>query len=72
MQEARESIAALFSHMKEMKSKTDVSQTMVAEITRDIKQLDTCKRNLTHSIAALHHLHIILNGVEHLGEWTTR
>jgi hypothetical protein len=39
---------------------------MVKEITRDIKQLDVAKRNLTASIATLHHLHILINGVEKL------
>lgn len=37
---------------------------MVKEITRDIKQLDVAKKNLTSSIATLHHLHILISGVE--------
>ena len=36
---------------------------MVREITRDIKQLDHAKRNLTASIATLNHLHMLVGGV---------
>ena len=33
---------------------------MVKEITRDIKQLDTAKRNLTTAITTLNHLHMLV------------
>ena len=36
---------------------------MVKEITRDIKQLDTAKRNLTTAITTLNHLHMLVGGV---------
>ena len=39
---------------------------MVREITRDIKQLDHAKRNLTASIATLNHLHMLVGGVSTL------
>ncbi|KHJ93997.1 Vps53-like protein [Oesophagostomum dentatum] len=38
-------------------------------MTRDIKQLDIAKRNLTSSITTLHHLHILLTGVDSLALW---
>lgn len=41
-------------------------------MTRDIKQLDIAKRNLTASITTLHHLHILLTGVESLGAWVDK
>ena len=63
-QEAKAAIQELFSQIKEIKVKTEVSESMVKEITRDIKQLDVAKKNLTASIATLHHLHILISGVE--------
>ena len=39
---------------------------MVKEITRDIKQLDISKKNLTMSIKILNHLFILVEGVESL------
>ncbi|KHJ99153.1 Vps53-like protein [Oesophagostomum dentatum] len=38
-------------------------------MTRDIKQLDIAKRNLTSSITTLHHLHILLTGVDSSALW---
>ena len=38
----------------------------VKEITRDIKQLDVAKKNISHSITTLNHLYILLEGVENL------
>ena len=36
---------------------------MVKDITRDIKQLDTAKKNLTQAITTLNHLHMLVGGV---------
>ena len=36
---------------------------MVKDITRDIKQLDTAKKNLTRAITTLNHLHMLVGGV---------
>ena len=36
------------------------------EITRDIKQLDHAKKNLTSSITTLNHLHMLVGGVDSL------
>ena len=45
--------ASFFSQIREIKNKAGESETMVKEITRDIKQLDTAKRNLTTAITTL-------------------
>lgn len=47
--------------------KTQSSESIVQEMTRDIKQLDVAKRNLISSLKALHHLQILLTGVYSLG-----
>ena len=41
---------------------------MVKEITRDIKQLDTAKRNLTQAITTLNHLHMLVRGTATLAQ----
>ena len=40
----------------------------VKEITRDIKQLDTAKRNLTTAITTLNHLHMLVRGTATLAQ----
>ena len=42
------------------------------EITRDIKQLDCAKRNLTAAIITLNHLHILVGGVDTLKVLTAK
>jgi len=42
------------------------ASVQVKEITRDIKQLDHAKRNLTSSITTLNHLHMLVGGVDSL------
>ncbi|KAK0416221.1 hypothetical protein QR680_012354 [Steinernema hermaphroditum] len=56
--------------IKSIRSKTQLSESNVQEMTRDIKQLDIAKCNLTASITTLHHLHILLTGVNSLALWT--
>lgn len=36
------------------------------EITRDIKQLDCAKKNLTLAITTLNHLHMLVGGIDNL------
>ncbi len=43
LQEAKSAIQELFTRIREIKAKTDLSESMVKEITRDIKQLGTVK-----------------------------
>ncbi|KAB7507366.1 Vacuolar protein sorting-associated protein 53-like protein [Armadillidium nasatum] len=42
------------------------SESRVKEITRDIKQLDVAKKNLTSSITTLSHLQMLVEGVDKL------
>ncbi|XP_022255798.1 vacuolar protein sorting-associated protein 53 homolog [Limulus polyphemus] len=66
LEEAQTAIKELFSRIKDIKDKAEKSEQMVKEITRDIKQLDHAKRNLTASITTLNHLHILVEGVDTL------
>lgn len=67
--EAHAAMAELEARVNSIRMKTQSSETVVQEMTRDIKQLDVAKRNLTSSIKTLHHLHILLTGVHSLGNW---
>eukprot|EP00080_Pristionchus_pacificus_P005924 PDM65944.1 vps-53 [Pristionchus pacificus] len=72
LQEAQSAMTELEKRIDSIREKTQSSDAVVREMTRDIKQLDVAKRNLTSSITTLHHLHILLAGVENLGAWTER
>ncbi|CAF4676331.1 unnamed protein product [Rotaria sp. Silwood2] len=50
--------------MREIKDKADKSEEMVKEITRDIKQLDVAKKNLTTSVTTLNHLQMLIEGID--------
>ncbi|XP_049767266.1 vacuolar protein sorting-associated protein 53 homolog [Schistocerca cancellata] len=66
LEEAQRVIRQLFVHIKDIKTKAEQSEEMVKEITRDIKQLDCAKRNLTAAITTLNHLHMLVGGVDSL------
>ncbi|XP_072265998.1 vacuolar protein sorting-associated protein 53 homolog [Pyxicephalus adspersus] len=66
LEEAQKAIQQLFGNIKDIKDKAEKSEQMVKEITRDIKQLDHAKRNLTTSITTLNHLHMLVGGVDSL------
>jgi hypothetical protein len=66
LEEAQNAILQLFTKIKDIKDKAEKSEAMVKEITRDIKQLDHAKRNLTTSITTLNHLHMLVGGVDSL------
>ncbi|XP_064096646.1 vacuolar protein sorting-associated protein 53 homolog isoform X2 [Macrobrachium nipponense] len=63
---AQEAIAELFTRFQDIKERAGESEQRVKEITRDIKQLDTAKRNLTTSITTLNHLQMLVEGVQKL------
>lgn len=69
---AQQTILQLFAQIKDIKEKADRSETMVKEITRDIKQLDHAKRNLTTSITTLNHLHMLVGGVDSIEALTKK
>lgn len=62
-------MAELEQRIRLIKGKTQSSESNVHEMTKDIKQLDVAKRNLTASITTLHHLHLLLTGVNSLSSW---
>lgn len=66
LEDAHKAIKHLFTQIKDIKIKAEKSEEMVKEITRDIKQLDVAKKNLTLSITTLNHLFILVEGVENL------
>ena len=62
LEEAQTAIIQLFSQIREIKNAAEESEEMVKEITRDIKQLDTAKRNLSSAITTLNHLAMLVRG----------
>lgn len=66
LDDAKRVIQQLFGQITEIKTRAEKTEDMVKEITRDIKQLDSAKRNLTSAITTLNHLHMLLGGVESL------
>lgn len=66
LEDAQKVIKHLFVHIKDIKDKAEQSEEVVKEITRDIKQLDFAKKNLTASITTLNHLHMLVEGVDNL------
>ncbi|XP_061386999.1 vacuolar protein sorting-associated protein 53 homolog [Musca vetustissima] len=64
--EAQKVISSLYEHIIDVKTRAEKTEEMVKEITRDIKQLDCAKRNLTSAITTLNHLHMLVGGIESL------
>ncbi|XP_075153526.1 vacuolar protein sorting 53 [Haematobia irritans] len=64
--EAQKVISTLYDHIIDVKTRAEKTEEMVKEITRDIKQLDCAKRNLTSAITTLNHLHMLVGGIESL------
>ncbi|CAL2036867.1 unnamed protein product [Caenorhabditis brenneri] len=72
LKQAQDAMIELEKSVGSIRERTKSSDEIVREMTRDIKQLDIAKRNLTASITTLHHLHILLTGVESLGAWVDK
>lgn len=53
LSEAQKVIGHLFEQIIEIKTRAEKTEDMVKEITRDIKQLDWAKKNLTTAITTL-------------------
>uniref|UniRef100_A0A1B0DEF8 Vacuolar protein sorting-associated protein 53 homolog n=1 Tax=Phlebotomus papatasi TaxID=29031 RepID=A0A1B0DEF8_PHLPP len=66
LEDAQRTIMQLSSQITEIKTRAEKTEDMVKEITRDIKQLDSAKKNLTSAITTLNHLHMLVGGVESL------
>ncbi|XP_011299307.1 vacuolar protein sorting-associated protein 53 homolog [Fopius arisanus] len=72
LDDAQKVIRQLFLHIKDIKDKAEQSEETVKEITRDIKQLDFAKRNLTASITSLNKLHVLVGEVDSLKSLTQK
>ncbi|CAG9794296.1 unnamed protein product [Diatraea saccharalis] len=68
--EAQRCIAELALQVADINKKAERSESMVREITLEIKQLDCAKWNLTGAITALNHLHMLVGGVGALRQMT--
>ena len=72
LEEAHIAIQELFAKIKNIRDRAEQSEQMVKKITRDIKQLDQAKRNLTQAITTHNHLHMLMSGVETLQNLTKK
>lgn len=66
LDEAKKTIQQLFSQIGDIKSRAEITEEIVKNITSDIKQLDCAKKNLTAAITTLNHLHMLVDGVDKL------
>ncbi|CAG8609266.1 4106_t:CDS:10, partial [Gigaspora rosea] len=64
--EAKKAIEELFDRIRQIKEKASQSETMVQEITQDIKSLDYAKKHLTISITALKRLQMLVTALDQL------
>ena len=64
IRDANQAIHELFTKIKDIKGKAEQSEVMVAEICKDIKQLDYAKRHIQETITALKRLHMVVTAVE--------
>ncbi|KAJ8704730.1 hypothetical protein PYW07_011918 [Mythimna separata] len=68
--DAQRCIGELALQVADINKKAERSESMVREITSEIKQLDCAKSNLTAAITALNHLHMLVGGVDTLRNMT--
>lgn len=64
--EAQQAVVALMAEIRQIRAKAARSEQMVEEVCRDIRSLDTAKRNLTLSITTLKRLNMLVTGVSQL------
>ncbi|CAG8586437.1 16596_t:CDS:10 [Dentiscutata erythropus] len=64
--EAKKAIEELFDRIRQIKEKASQSETMVQEITKDIKSLDYAKKHLTISITSLKRLQMLVAALDQL------
>jgi hypothetical protein len=64
--EAKVAIKTLFGKIQDIKQKAEQSESMVVEITRDIKALDYGKNNISNTIGAITKLQMMENVVDQL------
>lgn len=68
LNEAQKVINSLYTQIIDVKTRAEKTEEMVKEITRDIKQLDCAKKNLTSAITTLNHLHMLVGGIDCLNK----
>ncbi|GAA5817199.1 hypothetical protein MFLAVUS_010742 [Mucor flavus] len=66
LDKAKEAIRELFKKIQDIKLKAAQSESMVQEITHDVKSLDYAKRHLTHSVTVLKRLQMLVTAVDQL------
>ncbi|KAI8373960.1 Vps53-like protein [Choanephora cucurbitarum] len=66
LQKANQAIQELFKRIQDIKFKAAQSESMVQEITQDVKSLDYAKRHLTHSVTVLKRLQMLVTAVDQL------
>ncbi|KAJ3413185.1 Vacuolar protein sorting-associated protein 53 [Chytridiales sp. JEL 0842] len=66
LESCKTAIQELFEKIKQIRVKATASETLVQDITRDIKSLDQSKKNLLHSIAVLKKLQLFASSLEHI------
>jgi len=59
LETAKSAIHQLFAKIQEIKKKATQSEANIQEICAEIRQLDRCKHNLTHTITALRRLQML-------------
>lgn len=66
LQTAQQCVKQLFGKVRDIRTKAEANEAMVAQISRDIVQLDNAKRNLTASITALKRLQMLTDSIAQL------
>lgn len=66
LQTSQQCVAQLFGKVRDIRTKAEANEAMVAQISRDIVQLDNAKRNLTASITALKRLQMLTDSIAQL------
>ncbi|KAI7903387.1 Vps53-like protein [Cokeromyces recurvatus] len=66
LNKAKQSIQELFKKIQDIKLKATQSESMVQEITHDVKSLDYAKRHLTYSVTVLKRLQMLVTAVDQL------
>eukprot|EP01114_Cavostelium_apophysatum_P019690 TRINITY_DN6415_c0_g2_i2.p1 TRINITY_DN6415_c0_g2~~TRINITY_DN6415_c0_g2_i2.p1 ORF type:complete len:816 (-),score=248.73 TRINITY_DN6415_c0_g2_i2:14-2461(-) len=66
LKDVQKSVAGLFSKINDIKTKAEVSEKMVTDISRDIRAFDYAKKNLTSTITSLKRLQLLVNAVDQL------
>ena len=61
-------LAELFGRIKNIKAQAHASERLVHSICRDIKTLDTGKRNLVRTVTTVKRLHMLMAGADQLGD----